>query len=324
MTDKTDTVDESIIEDLCNIPNVGKKTAIKIFEGNYMTIKQIAAADLETFCIDTGIGETGASNIITSAREIIAQQQFIPASKVLKERKNVEMFTSGIEALDEILGGGLETKATYEIGGEFRTGKTQLAHQLCVTVQLPKEKGGLGASSVFIDCEKTFRPERLVSIINKYQLDEKAVLNRVFTQKVFESDQLFPTLKALENFIEENNIRLIVIDSIIIHFRSEYIGRSTLGERQGKLAKTLNIISKLVDNYNITVVYTNQAVSDPSITWGNPTKPTGGNIMAHAATFRLFLRKSKQNIRIAKLIDSPNMPEAEATFKITEDGVEDV
>jgi RecA/RadA recombinase len=48
--------------------------------------------------------------------------------------------------------------------GEFRTGKTQLCHTLCVTSQLPTSMGGGNGKAAYIDTEGTFRPERVVPI----------------------------------------------------------------------------------------------------------------------------------------------------------------
>lgn len=55
----------------------------------------------------------------------------------------------------------------------------------------------------------------------------------------------------------------------------------------------------------------------------DPKKPIGGNIMAHASTTRLSLRKGRGNTRVCKIYDSPCLPENEAMFAINEDGIGD-
>lgn len=83
---------------------------------------------------------------------------------------------------------------------------------------------------------------------------------------------------------------------------------------------------RLADEFGIAVVMTNQVVAsvDGAMSFvKDPSKPIGGNIVAHASTTRLKLRKGSGELRICKVYDSPSLPEADATFAITAQGVMD-
>ena len=81
---------------------------------------------------------------------------------------------------------------------------------------------------------------------------------------------------------------------------------------------------RLAELNNIAIYVTNQVMAKPDTFFGDPTEAIGGHIVGHTSKFRLFLRKSKGGKRIARLVDSPHLPEGEAVFKVTEKGVEDV
>jgi DNA repair protein RadA len=119
------------------------------------------------------------------------------------------------------------------------------------------------------------------------------------------------------------NVKLVIVDSLTAHFRAEFIGRGTLAERQQKINKHLHLLMKLADTYNLCVYVTNQVMAKPDMFFGDPTQAIGGHIVAHASTFRIYLRKGKKGSRVAKLVDSPNLAEGEANFVVEESGIKD-
>jgi len=127
--------------------------------------------------------------------------------------------------------------------------------------------------------------------------------------------------RAAELRDSDRPVRLFIIDSLTSHFRAEYAGRGTLAARQQKLNRHLHDLFKLADENNAVGLVTNQVLSNPAVFFGDPTKPIGGNIVGHTATFRIYLRKSKGGKRIARLVDSPNLPEGEAPFMVEEAGL---
>jgi len=310
-------------KDLEGLPGVGEKTLEKLKESGYTDLMSIAAASSGNLSTAAGVGAETASKIIAAARDKL-EMGFEPATKVLKKRKLVGKITTGSKSLDGLLGGGIETQSITEAHGAFGSGKSQLAHQLAVTVQLPVEKGGLGGKALFIDTEQTFRPERIIEMAKALNLDPDKVLENILAARAYNSDHQIVLAEKAEDIIKENNVKLIIIDSVTASLRSDYTGRGTLANRQQKLNKHLHQLQKLADVHNLAIYVTNQVMSRPDILFGDPTAPIGGHILGHQATFRLYLRKSKAEKRIAKLIDSPCLPEGETVFAVTGAGVRDL
>ena len=304
-----------------DIPKVGPATAQKLRAAGYHTIESVAVTSSKELATATGIGRDKALELSIMAREML-QINFNTAEELLKKREEVIRLTTRSKALDALLGGGIESQAILELVGEFAVGKTQICHTLCVTVQLPPERGGLNGGALYIDTEGTFRPERIVQIAKGVNLEPEKVLKKIIVGRAFNSDHQILMIDKADDMVKEKNVKLIVVDSIISHFRAEYMGRESLPERQQKLNNYLHRLLRMAEIYNIPIVVTNQVVASPDAFFGPPDKPAGGHIIAHLSTNRVFIRKSK-NLRIAKVIDSPYLPESECVFVISEKGIED-
>lgn len=314
---------ESTKKSIENLPGVGETTAEKLREAGYRTVESIAAATVAELREAAELGETQAKKIISAAREAADFCAFVTADKVLERREKVGLITTGSAALDDLLGGGIETQAVTEAFGEFGSGKTQLAHQLCVNVQMPREQKGLEAKAIFIDTENTFRPERVRDMSLNLGLDPVKALQNIFYVRSYNTDQQIVITEKSEEVVETENVRLIVVDSLTSHFRAEFTGRETLASRQQKLNRHLMTLHRIADLHDLAVFVTNQVQARPDVFFGDPTRPIGGHILAHSATTRIYLRKSKEQRRIARIFDSPNLPEREAVFRITEQGIKD-
>lgn len=316
-------MDEKKIKEIKDLPGVGPKTADALKNAGYdsfMTLATASAAELEAAA---ELGEATANKIIQAARNIL-DMGFENALETIERRKIIGRITTGSKELDKLIGGGIETQAITEAYGAFGSSKTQLAIQLAINVQLPKEKGGLDGSVLFIDTENTFRPERAAQIAQALGLDAKKTLSNIHTARAYNSDHQILLIEKSRDLIKEKNIRLIIIDSLTSHFRADYIGRGTLADRQQKLNRHLHNLQKLADTYNCAIYITNQVMARPDMLFGDPTTPIGGHVLAHQATYRLYVRKSKGDKRIARLMDSPCLPDGEAVFRVTEKGIEDV
>ena len=309
------------VEDL---PGVGPATAEKLRKLGYTTVEALATASMKE--LTQVLGDKTAHAIITEARKQLISIPFMRADEYLKFRSTVERLTTKCRKLDGLLGGGIETQAITEFYGEFGTGKSQICHQLCVNVQLPKEQGGLEGGALYIDTEHTFRPERIAQIAKDVGLNPEEALSKVIYAEALTSDHQMYLLDHAASHMSEHNIRLIVVDSLIAHFRSEFVGREMLAERQQKLEKHLHKLMRLARAYNAAAVVTNQVMARPDAFFAEAVGPTGGHILAHISHTRVFLRKSPTpHIRIAKLVVSPSLPEgSECLFKISEKGIEDV
>ena len=312
--------------EITDIRGVGETTAKKLREAGYVDVLSIAVASPEELAESAGIPVSTAEKIIHQARKLVKLDEFKRASEVLEERKNAARVTTGCKALDELLGGGIQTKAITEFFGPFGTGKTQISHQLSVMVQLPKNEGGVDGSAIYIDTEGTFRPERIASMAEARGLDPKEALDRIYVARVYTtSHQMLMVHKAAE-IAKEYNIRLIVIDSLTSLFRAEYVGRGTLAERQQKLGRHIHDLLKFAEKFNAAVIVTNQVHARPDsfIPGIETTSPVGGHVVGHAMTYRVGLKKGKQHTRVARIYDAPDLPERDAVFTIDERGIVDI
>ncbi|MBI2542852.1 MAG: DNA repair and recombination protein RadA [Candidatus Aenigmarchaeota archaeon] len=306
-----------------DIPGVGEKTVEKLKNIGYADPMVIAVSSPTELANIADIGEATAAKIISTVREKL-DIGYETADKILEKRTTVAKIITGSKNLDNLLGGGIETQAITEAYGQYGSGKSQLGFQLSCSVQMPKDKGGLDGACLFIDTENTFRPERIVQISRALKLEPEKVLRNIFVARAFNSEHQILLVEKAPEMIEEKKVKLIVIDSLTSHFRADFVGRGELAGRQQKLNKHLHQLQRLADAYNIAVYITNQVMSRPDILFGDPTVPIGGHVLAHAATYRLYLRRGKEGTRIARMIDAPNLVEGETVFRITENGLTDV
>lgn len=311
-----------VIKDLEDLPGIGETTAEKLRQAGYTQIEQIATANPHELNEIAELGVETAKKAIEAAKKAV-EVEFETAWSMLERRQNIGRITTGSKKLDELLGGGVETQSITEFFGKFASGKSQVGFQLSVNAQLPPEKGGLGGKVIFIDSESTFRPDRVKQMAESVGLDPKTTLENIFVQKAENSDHQILLAEKADHLIKNENVKLLIIDSLTSHFRADYIGRGALGERQQKLNQHVHRLQKLADKYNIAVYFTNQVMDNPAIMFGDPTTPIGGHVLAHAATYRVYLRKSKEDKRIARLVDSPNLPEREVVFRVTTEGIKD-
>ncbi|MEA3343195.1 MAG: DNA repair and recombination protein RadA [archaeon] len=310
---------ETQVEDL---PGIGPKTAEKLKEAGYYSLMNIATASASEIGAVADIGEGTASKAIVAARSAL-KMGYETGLQALENRKKIIKLTTGSKELDALLGGGIETSSITECYGAFGSAKTQIAHQLAVNAQLPLDKGGLGGAVLYIDTEHTFRPERIIEMATAKGLDTKKVLANIHVGRAYNSDHQILLADKAKDIIDERKIKLIIVDSLMSHFRSDYVGRGALAGRQQKLNQHLHVLQKLADTYNAIVYVTNQVMSKPDMLFGDPTAAVGGHVLHHAATFRIYLRKSKGDTRICKLVDSPNLPDGEAVIKVTTEGIGD-
>jgi DNA repair protein RadA len=248
-----------------DLPGVGASTADKLREAGYKELSSVAAASSSELKDAVGLGEAVANRIILGAKESL-DIRFRTGSEMLDKRKSVRRITTGSSALDNLLGGGIESQAISEFYGAFGSGKTQIVHQAAVNVQLPQEEGGLELGAIFIDSENTFRPERIIQMSEGKGLEPEKILDNIQVARAYNSsDQILWAEKAAE-MAQSGDVGLIIVDSLTSQFRADYTGSST---------------------------------------------------------FRLYLRKSKGGKRVARLVDSPNLPDGEAIFMVTPPGITD-
>jgi DNA repair protein RadA len=332
------------IEDL---PDVKPHLISKLKRAGIDSIHELAVSIPNELVWDKGVGDDlqVVSELVTKARRSLIDsgllvKEFCTAEEILERRKGLVRFSTGSAKLDTFLNGGIETQAVTEIAGEFGTGKSQICHTLCVTANAKEQKphsGESGNSSstttstdhnvIFIDTENTFRAERVHQIAEARRPGTvEEILKRIFVCKIYNSAHLEYVIANLGKYIEQYKANLVIVDSVISLHRAEYTRRETLADRQQRLNILLHKLVRLTEIYNIAIVITNQVQSMPDNSFGSsfdPIRLAGGNIMAHASTYRIFLRKAGRN-RVAIMLDSPNHAYSQVKFSISEIGIQDV
>ena len=304
---------------------ISKNDVTKLSDAGFKSVEAVSYAPKKALAAIKGFNDLKAEKLMAACAEML-DLGFKNSKVLLMERKRLVRISSGSKALDDILGGGFEGGSITEIYGEYRTGKTQLCHTLCVTCQLPRENGGGGGKAIYIDTEGTFRPEKLEPIAARFGLDKEQVISNVCYARAYNSDHQHQLLFGACGLMAEDHYSLLIVDSATALFRTDFQGRGELSSRQMSLAKFLRNLQKIADEHKCVVVVTNQVVASvdgSAFAGANDKKPIGGHIMAHACQTRLALKKMKGNNRQCRVCDAPNLPELDAEFSITEAGIDE-
>ena len=314
------------IFDIDALNDIGPATKTSLKEAGFRSIKDLVIRGPTEIAEATGIAIGKCTLLCNRAREIledigVLDKPFTTANEIYEKRKSDYRISTGSKNLDELLDGGIETRAITELYGEYGTGKTQICHTLCVTVQKNKAEDNI-SRALYIDTENTFRPERIASIASARNIDPSAALENVIVAKAYNSSHQEVIIQESPNVINLHNIKMMIVDSIVSHYRAEFLGRSVLSERQQRINRLLHILLRIAETCKIAVVITNQIQSSPDTIFGDPNKATGGNVMAHTSTYRLYLKKAGKN-RIARMVDSPYHSEREILFALNEQGIGD-
>ncbi|KAH6626015.1 Rad51-domain-containing protein [Chaetomium sp. MPI-SDFR-AT-0129] len=309
------------------VAGLTKRDIQAVVEGGFNTVEAVAYTPQRVLEQIKGISGNKAAKLLGEASKLVPMG-FTTATEMHLRRSELISITTGSKQLDTLLAGGIETGSVTELFGEFRTGKSQICHTLAVTCQLPFDMGGGEGKCLYIDTEGTFRPVRLLAVANRYGLSGEEVLDNVAYARAYNSDHQLQLLNQAAAMMTETRFSLLVVDSATALYRTDFLGRGELNSRQNHLAKFLRTLQRLADEFGIAVVITNQVVAQvdggPSAMFNpDPKKPIGGNIMAHSSTTRISLKKGRGETRIAKIYDSPCLPEGDAMFAINEDGIGD-
>lgn len=320
-----DSSNEAIFE-IDTLNDIGPATKTSLKEAGFRSIKDLVIRGPTDIAEATGIAIEKCTLLCNRAREILEEigvldKPFTTANEIYEKRKSEYRISTGSKNLDELLDGGIETRAITELYGEYGTGKTQVCHTLCVTVQQSKAEDNI-SRALYIDTENTFRPERIASIASARKIDPSVALENVIVAKAYNSSHQEVIIQESPNVINLHNIKIMIVDSIVSHYRAEYLGRSVLSERQQRINRLLHILLRIAETCKIAVVITNQIQSSPDAIFGDPNRATGGNVMAHTSTYRLYLKKAGKN-RIARMVDSPYHSEREILFALNEQGIGD-
>jgi len=241
-------------------------------------------------------------------------------------RGYIKFISTGSKSLDKLLGGGVPTHLITEFYGEFGVGKTQIAHQLSVNVQLPESRGGLNSSAIYIDAEGTFRPERLVKIAKALGLNASRVLMNVYVARARDLEHQNILLHLLPSIVREKNAKLVIIDTLLNNIRIS-VGESIADKilLLKYLGIQLRILKKVAYELGVATVIFNPISAVPE---KKGIIVPGGSTLSESVDIRVLLRKLEvkggSNIRMAEIIHTPLTKEGIVKFMITEEGIKDV
>ena len=323
-TTKKEIVKEKKEYTLTDLPGIGPAVSAKLESAGIYDLMTLAVMSPSNLGDAAGVSAAVARKAIQAARDML-DLGFVDGAEYAQRRENIHTITTGSENINNLLGGrGIESRSITEAFGAFGSGKTQVALTLAVNAQLPVENGGANGKYVFIDTEGTFRPVRIKQIAEALGANPEKVLKNIFVARAFNSDHQMLLLEKIGEMVKNGEpIKLIIIDSLTAHFRAEFAGRGQLADRQQKLNRYLHNLMQLAETHNLAVYVTNQVMANPAQMFGDPTTAIGGHIVGHASTYRMYLRRGKKGSRVAKLIDSPNLPDDETIFYVSDAGIVD-
>ena len=306
------------------VKNINARQIKLLQESGISSAEALAMSPFNIISDIDGLGDKTAKKLIWNARNALGMSEFIAAEEI---NENTEYITTGSAELNRILGGGFQTGKLTEVYGPFKSGKTNLAHTISVSIQLPKNKGGLGAKVAYIDTENTFSKEKIKRIARRFGMDPKKVLSGIFHARIFSSDHQSQMITKAETLCKTRGVRLIIVDSLMALMRAEYVGIGMLARRQAVLNNMIHALSRISETYNCAVLLTNQ-VATKMMGMFSGNDAIGGNIIAHGCHFRVMFKtkgfSSNNSLkRRAVIVDAPDLPPEEAEFFITSVGIAD-
>lgn len=309
---------------LIDLPGVGAGTVAKLEDAGITDMIDVAVLSPKQLNEKAGLSESVGRKVIQAAMTF-ANLDLKAGLDYEEHQSDKFTITTGSKNIDNLLGGGgIKSRVITECYAGFGAGKSQLAMMLATTVQLPVDKGGADGKCVYIDTEGSYSQSRVRQFAKGLGIDTEKAVDNIFVARAFNSSHQMLLLEKVREMIQKGeNIKLMIIDSLTVHFRSEFIGRGELADRQHKLKQYIANMIKFAEKYNVAIYVTNQVMSDPAQMFGDPTKPVGGNIVGHASKYRLYIRKGKKDTRVCKLIDSPDLPDDETIFMIETDKLGD-
>jgi DNA repair protein RadA len=313
---------EKAINEFLAIKGVGKTAAEKIWDAQYFSLMDVAAASLGDFMERTGMTKSSAEKVISGARALVDIGKSRLASDMLKE-EDPSRLSTGSKMVDELLGGGYPLKLITEIFGENGTGKSQCCLTASVLATQPKKDGGLDGHVVYIDTEGTFKAHRVKEIAETRGLNWEDVLSKIHVLRPMTTSHQLLMMDEVRKIGAEVPVKLVVCDSLMGHFRAEFVGRGVLAERQQLISKHLAEIKSFITTNDAVGIITSQVSANPGLLFGDPNQAIGGNVVGHAVAYRVKIRKGKNGTRVFRLIKAPDLPESEAVALLTEKGIQD-
>lgn len=322
-TDSSDEHREAIYEDLMRIKGVGKSQAEKLYNAQIYSCLQLAGMPIPQLMDRTGFTKKACETLVANAKPLCDLGDVLSADSLFKTECDRDYLSTGSKMYNELIGGGYPTKLITEIHAENGIGKTQASFTASVMCTRPKEEGGLDGDVVYIDTEGTFNAHRIAQIAEERGYNVEEVLSKIHVARVMTSSQQVLIMDKVNELATQFNIKLIVVDSIMARFRSDFAGgRQNLPERQGMLNQHLAELMAFANRYDSVILVTNQMSASPDAgAFFDPMVACGGNILGHACANRLRIRRGKNGSRIIKLTKSNCRPTGETVVLLNEKGI---
>lgn len=322
-TDSSDDHKEAIYEDLMRIKGVGKSQAEKLYNAQIYSCLQLAGMPIPQLMDRTGFTKKACETLVANAKPLCDLGDVLSADSLFDNENNRRFLSTGSALFNELIGGGYPTKLITEIHAENGIGKTQASFTASVLCTRPVSEGGLDGDVVYIDTEGTFNAHRVAQIAESRGFDSKEVLSKIHVARVMTSSQQVLIMDKINELATQCNIKLIIVDSIMARFRSDFAGgRQNLPERQGMLNQHLAELMAFANRYDSVILITNQMSASPDAgAFFDPMVACGGNILGHACANRIRMRRGKAGTRIVKLTKSNWLPTGEAVLLLDKKGV---
>lgn len=312
------------LQEFMQLKGVKETRAEALFNAGYRSLMDIAVAPVGDLVEQTGFGKVAAGKLIEQARALSDVGRIRNGNELIEDEGKYTYLTTGSGEIDTLIGGGYTTGWITELYGGYGSGKTQACLTASVMATRPIEEGGLDTDVIYVDSEGTFRITRVKEITEArgYNFDE--VASRLHVVRANTSAHQIVLMDKIRQLGVEKNVRLLIVDSIISHFRAEYIGRGSLAERQQLLNSYLSQLQSFAESRNAVVLVSNQVQENPGLMFGDPVKPVGGYVLGHSAQVHIYIRAGKAGRRVFKLMKSPNLPTGEMICDIGSAGVADI
>jgi RecA/RadA recombinase len=227
---------------------------------------------------------------------------FFRSINEFREEPKRQGLTTGSKYLDHLMSGGLHTGVITLFYGGPASGKTHLCHTLCVV--LPSQ-----CQALYIDTEGGFREDKIQSIAETRGLDWKQIRQNVQVAQPKNSREQEASLEEATCLFakSDSHIKLIILDSLMYHYRGDYPGRSGLAERAHRLNVCMFKLRNLARTQDVAILVTTQSTSNPRYAEVEDPQPFGGKIISYTSTYIVHLKRAGKRNRFpgitATLVD---------------------
>lgn len=318
--------------------NINNKDIEKLKSIGIFTIQSLYMTSRKTLLNIKGFTEKKISFIFDIANKIEVYSLFQSGSDAMNARhKNIFRISTGSKNLDKILGGGLETNSLTEILGDNIANIIDIIHILCINTY----KKYTDNKIIFVDLAHNYNQDKILNFAKCMKTNGKKCLENItLINDVDIYDELIDRLNEIAENDENKECSLIIIDSLIVIFQQLF--RYTLSHNkqfnseieikldiESKLGKVINILKRISQLYNISIVLTRNINNNEQIdnlSEKNDLISFDSNIeliLNYECKTRLKFRKIKNDIIKCRIINSPMISEEECKFIITEKGIVD-